>query len=58
VLEINLKNNYGYPFTAKLIRNIVVGVVTTLRGEKQKNFGSSAGREKRFFSSPKCPDWL
>jgi len=48
VLKINLKNNYGYPLTAKWNRNSAVGVVTMLRDEQQKNFGSSAGREKRF----------
>jgi len=48
VVKINLKNNYGYPLTAKWDRNSAVGVVTTLTDEQQKNFGSSAGREKIF----------
>jgi hypothetical protein len=48
VVKINLKNNYGYPLTAKCNRNSIDGTVTKLRDEKQKNFGSSAGREERF----------
>jgi len=36
----------------------IIGIVTKLRPEWPKNFGSTPGRNKRSFSSPKRPDRL